>query len=133
VKRGDLHGDERQGVAIGPRERAAAVPGHAVAAGDVHHVYRNAEVLLEERGDLARHAVGAATGRPRADEEDRSLGVPFAAAAADGGDGHRRQQQPAKPNLVISHLRREHRLLRRCIDASDRLAIGPMDHWPMTT
>ena len=87
VQRGDLDGEQRQRVAVRARQRAAAVPGDAVASRDVDDVDGNAEVLLEEHGHLARDPVGAAARRPGAHEQDGRVGETLRAAARTESEG----------------------------------------------
>ena len=110
MQRPDLHGHERQRVAVGARERSAAVARDAVAARDVDDVDRHAEVLLEEHGDLARDAVGAAARGPRAHQENRAFGVASAFTAPNccGNDQREEHQRPRRRHVAVREDRAKH-------------------------
>ena len=98
-------GDERQRVAVGPREGAAAVAGDAVAAGGVDDVDGHAQVLLEQHGHLARDAIAAAAGGPGADDQDGRFGNASSRAHAGQSERHERGEERAR-SLRLSNVLR---------------------------
>ena len=51
------------------------MPDHAAAAGAIDHVHRLIEILLQQRGQHARHRVGAAARAPGHDECEWPRGI----------------------------------------------------------
>ena len=71
VEHRELHRHHHQRGAVGPAAGPAGQPCHARATRRVDHVDRHAEPPLKLHRHLPRHAVRAASRRPRADQGDR--------------------------------------------------------------
>ena len=71
----DLDGDHADRVAVGCCRRDRRMADDAAAAGPVHDIDRNAQLLLHQAADDPRRRIGAAAGRPRHDHGDRPLRI----------------------------------------------------------